>query len=179
MGTAGEHWLPAFPSLLPSPRIFIERSSEGVVCQTDPGITVSRGYTWAWETVTNNISRPRDTYYHLNGRKCVVLGIEPNRNACPLGANISAEETVSRNTVLNHTLSPMALKFIQKEATGRRAGHGRSTLDRDRKSAMTAVPRNSADAHIENIGAVGDRARRSTWLPSSLGSRRMDEGSFV
>lgn len=155
MDTVGEHWLPAFSGLLPSPRFFIERSSEGVILQTDPGITVSRGYAWGWESVTDNVSRLEDPYYHLNGRKCVVLGIEQSRNAYCLGASISDEETVSSNTIINHRVSQMAAKPIQKEATGRGAEHGRSTLDRDRKSATTATPRNSADAHTENTGTVG------------------------
>lgn len=121
-----------FSSLLPSPRIFIERSSEGVIWQKDTGITVSRGYTWGWETGTDDISRPKDTYYHLNGREYVVLEIEQSRGACRLGASISAQATVSRNTTVNHTLAQMAGKPIQKEATGRGAEGGRSTLDRDR-----------------------------------------------
>lgn len=86
-----------------------------------------------WESVTNNISRPEDTSYHLSGRKYVMLGIEQSRNACRLGASISSEEAVSRNAIVNHILSQMAAKLIQKEVTGRGAGHGRSTLDRDRK----------------------------------------------
>lgn len=70
----------------------------------------------------------------------MVLGMEQSRNACHLGASIAAEETVSRNTILNHIPSQMALKPIQKEGTGRGSGDGRNTLDRDRKGAVTAVP---------------------------------------
>lgn len=62
----------------------------------------------------------------------MVLEIEQSRDAYRLGASISAQATVSRNTTINHTLAQMAGKPIQKEATGRGAEGGRSTLDRDR-----------------------------------------------